>query len=197
MPASFIDSPRTRRRYSPSAPPATVGVSYTLGLIANGGGAPTWAITAGALPPGLTLNATTGVISGTPTTTGSYTFEVEVADALYPDNVARATEALVVKSLSLVILTQSIPDAKRTYYYETTLQASGGTGAITWRLAAGSLPYGMTLSSTGTISGKSGYTGCWTFTAEARDSGTPVLTAQRQYTLVVRTALGWKPPCAQ
>jgi hypothetical protein len=49
----------------------------------------------------------------------------------------------------------------------------------------------MTLSTSGTISGKSGYIGYWTFTVEVRDGANA--TATRQYTLMVRTKDGWKP----
>jgi hypothetical protein len=52
----------------------------------------------------------------------------------------------------------------------------------------------MTLDPNGTISGKRGYTGYWTFTVEVRDSATPSAVATRQYTLMVRTKDGRKPP---
>ncbi len=51
---------------------ATAGVAYNYTFVASGTPAPTYAVTAGTLPPGLTLNATTGVLSGTPTTPGVY-----------------------------------------------------------------------------------------------------------------------------
>lgn len=64
-------------------PPAgSVGVAYTHTFPAGGGFTPyTFSISAGALPPGLSLNASTGVVSGTPTTSGIYFFTVMVTDA--------------------------------------------------------------------------------------------------------------------
>jgi hypothetical protein len=118
---------------------------------------------------------------------------VEAADAVYPNNLDQAAESIIVTAPSITIVTTTIPDAKRTFPYTATLDASGGTGIYTWRITTGSLPVGMTLSTAGVISGKSGYTGCWTFGVEVKDTANA--SATRQYTLMVRTKDGWKPNC--
>jgi Putative Ig domain/Secretion system C-terminal sorting domain len=60
----------------------TAGTAYSNTLTQTGAlGAPSYAITAGALPPGLTLGAASGTISGTPTATGTFNFTVTVSDA--------------------------------------------------------------------------------------------------------------------
>ncbi len=65
-----------------SLPQATKGLPYSATLVATGGqGAYTWSISGGSLPPGLTLNSSSGVISGTPNTAGVYAFTAHVADS--------------------------------------------------------------------------------------------------------------------
>lgn len=73
----------------------TVGTAYSQALVASGGTAPyTWSITSGSLPGGLSLNASSGAITGTPTAAGTSSFTVRVTDS------ASATAS---KSLSIVI----------------------------------------------------------------------------------------------
>ena len=68
---------------SGSLPEGAVGTPYSYGFTAANGTPPyTWAVSGGSLPPGLSLNASTGVLSGIPTTGGSYAFTVLVGDAL-------------------------------------------------------------------------------------------------------------------
>jgi subtilisin-like proprotein convertase family protein len=68
---------------SPSTlPDGAVNTSYNQSVVASGGTGPyTYAVTSGSLPDGLTLNTTTGAISGTPTTEGSSTFTITATDA--------------------------------------------------------------------------------------------------------------------
>ncbi|HEV2245377.1 MAG TPA: Ig domain-containing protein, partial [Terriglobia bacterium] len=68
----------------------TQNTAYSATLAATGGTTPyTWSITAGSLPAGLTLNTSTGAITGTPTGTGTSNFTVQVTDA----NSQTATQA--------------------------------------------------------------------------------------------------------
>jgi phosphatidylinositol-3-phosphatase len=67
---------------TPGLPTGTTGSPYTGAVGASGGVTPyTWAITGGSLPSGLTLNASTGAIAGTPTGSGTFDFTAQVTDA--------------------------------------------------------------------------------------------------------------------
>ena len=69
----------------PRLPNGVVNVAYTATLTASGGTSPyTWSIAGGSLPSGLTLNAGSGAITGTPTATGTFSFTVQVRDAAIP-----------------------------------------------------------------------------------------------------------------
>ena len=129
----------------------TVGVAYSQTLTANGGTTPyTWTIASGSLPAGLTLSAS-GVISGTPTTAGgptSVTFKVTDASSL------TATQSLSITVITPPsITTNSLPSWTVGVAYSQTLAATGGTAPYTWTITSGTLPVGLSLSSSGVISG--------------------------------------------
>ncbi len=63
-------------------PDGILGEAYSAGLAVSGGTGPyTWAIVAGSLPFGLSLDTSTGIVSGIPTLVGVYDFTVQVTDA--------------------------------------------------------------------------------------------------------------------
>lgn len=63
-------------------PSGILGFPYTHSFGLTGGTAPfTWSVSAGTLPPGLSLNPSLGIVSGLPTQTGTFTFTIEVTDA--------------------------------------------------------------------------------------------------------------------
>jgi hypothetical protein len=65
-----------------SLPYGAVGVPYSQQIVATGGVQPyTWSVSSGTLPTGVTLKTTTGVLSGTPTKGGTYSFTIMVRDA--------------------------------------------------------------------------------------------------------------------
>lgn len=86
-----------------SLPSTTVGSNYGSRVSVTGGALPyTWQVVDSTLPPGLKLNAKTGVISGAATTAGSYHFDVSVTDSSVPANrIERAFTLVVAASLTI------------------------------------------------------------------------------------------------
>jgi hypothetical protein len=167
----------------------TAGVAYSATLAATGGVTPyVWSIVSGSLPAGLSLNASTGVISGTPTSAGTSSFTVQVTDAQNPaDSDTQALSLTINPPAPLNITTTSLPDARRNRSYSQTLQATGGVKPYTWSLAAGVLPPGLSLnSSTGVISGTPPTRGTWSFTVRVQDSQAPAASDTQALSLQVR-----------
>jgi len=140
-----------------SLPNGQVGVAYSTTLAASGGTTPYhWSITSGTLPSGISLNASTGAITGTPTATAtnsSLTFKV--TDSGSPAQTATRTLTITVTPAALAITTTSLPGGQVGVAYSTTLAATGGTTPYTWSITSGSLPAGLSLNaSTGAITGK-------------------------------------------
>jgi hypothetical protein len=167
----------------------TVGVAYSATLSVTGGTAPyTFSIYSGSLPPGLTLNTTTGVVSGTPTTTGTYTFVAKVKDSKgYTDTSATCT--LTVQAAPIDLQCGSCGQSNGTVgtAYSSTLKVVGGTAGFTFSVYSGSLPGGLTLNaSTGVISGTPTTAGTFAVTFKVVDS--KGLTDTVTCTIVIGTA---------
>jgi hypothetical protein len=155
-----------------SLPNGTVGTAYSQTLTASGGVTPyTWTLTAGALPAGLTLSSS-GTISGTPTAAGKANFSVKVTDSSTP-TAQSVSQPFSITITGLTITTRNLPNGVAGTAYSQTLTASGGITPLTWTLTAGALPAGLTLSSSGTISGTPTAAGKASFTVKVTDSSTP------------------------
>jgi hypothetical protein len=156
-------------------PGGMVGLAYSTTIAATGGLSPyNFTVTAGALPAGLTLASTTGILSGTPTTAGSSTFTVQVVDAETPTVTATQAYTLVIVP-TLTITTSTLPAANIGVNYSTTIVATGGVSPYTFAVTTGALPSGLTLSSTGVISGTPTSAGSFSFTITVTDSGSNIV----------------------
>jgi hypothetical protein len=171
-------------------PDAFVGMPYqTVQLRAARGRPPySWTIAAGMLAPGMTLSST-GAISGTPSMAGNFDFNVQVTDTSTPTpQAAQASLRLTVLppgTQVLAITPTRLRPAFLNQRYGAQLDATGGTMPYAWGLVSGMMPPGLTLSSTGAISGTPTSTGAYPFTVRVADSGTPQQTAQGRAAMVV------------
>jgi subtilisin family serine protease len=156
-----------------SLPGGTVGSSYSQTVAGTGGKAPySWTVTTGSLPPGLTLDAGTGDVTGTPTTAGSFPFTVQATDSASQARTASQALSIDVVGRPPSVTTTSLPDATNSKAYSQTLGATDGAPPYTWSLGSGSLPPGLALDpSTGEIAGTPAATpGSFSFTVRVTDS---------------------------
>ena len=136
-----------------SCPAATgiVNLPYSSTATATGGQTPyTWSFASGAFPPGLTLNALSGAVAGTPSSSGTFSVTLVVTDK------STATAQLACGftiAPALSITTQTVSDASQSAPYTQTLIAAGGKPPYTWTLVSGVPPAGIVLSPSGTLSG--------------------------------------------
>jgi sugar lactone lactonase YvrE len=183
----LVNQPFTLSITTTTLPSGQVGTPYTANLVAVGGSKPyTWSQTGGAALStyGLSLNAATGAISGTPTATGSaapITFKVTDSGTPTPQT-QTVNLTLTIQPAPLSISTTSLPSGQEGTAYSTTLAATGGTTPYTWSQTGGTAlsTYGLSLNAaTGVISGTPEETASATpLTFQVTDSNTP--TPQQQ-----------------
>jgi hypothetical protein len=186
-------SPSSLRFSTSSLQAGQVGAAYSHMIQATGGTTPYhWSISSGTLPAGLTLSATTGTISGTPTTSGSFAFTAKVTDSTSP-TAQTATKSLTITVASgaspVEITTSSLPSGQVAVAYSTTLAAIDGISPYKWSITSGALPAGLTLTAgTGAISGSPTTSGTFSFTVHVADSASSPTSASRTLNIAVAAA---------
>lgn len=140
--------------------------AYSDSVWADGYPAATYSISSGSLPSGITLNSTTGLVSGLTTSSGAYSFTIKAENAIGSITQSFSGTVQTPPSWSdetLGIITQGVS-------YSDGVSATG-TATITYSVYSGSLPTGLSLnSSTGAITGTTGATGSYSFTIRATNT---------------------------
>lgn len=218
--ALVLSSPAWALRFTDESyftPIGTVGSPYSFTFAGAGGCGPAlpyqFSVISGSLPPGLTL-ASSGLVSGTPTQAGSWSFWVNLSDQNPPSaDWCRPSQAqreftitingpggatptptpTPAPAPTLSITTASLPVASVGSPYAQTFTASGAANK-SWTIAAGSLPSGLSLASNGVLSGTPLTAGTASFTVKVSAAGAA---SQKQFTLQVDSALRIGAPASQ
>jgi hypothetical protein len=153
-----------------AVPPATAGSAYAFTFAASGGRPPYQWQASGSLPGSFTLNASSGVLSGTPDRRGTFNITVQVADSA--GATATANFALTVNVPPLAITTDSpLFNGITGNFYSQVFQASGGTPPYTWSIISGQAPAGLAFDAgAGALSGTPSAPGTYSLTVRVADS---------------------------
>jgi hypothetical protein len=149
-------------------PGAVVGASYHQALAANGGTVPyTWSLSAGALPAGLSLNASTGTITGVPGSAGLSGFTVTVSDR---DGESDAATFSIEVLAGVTTMSAEIPPAATAGQgFALSATVSGGlvtpTGTVTFSDGHGVLCTATLANGGGSCQGQEALAGTYTVTA--------------------------------
>ncbi len=140
-------------------------------MIANVADPKSWSIVAGALPPGLSLGTSNGVIAGTPTLAGSYVFTVRAAIA----DGRSDTKTLAIEVRERLAIAGSgdletrLVRTEVGVAFDASLAATGGFGTYEWSVE-GDLPPGLNFDEDGAVSGRPEEAGSFRFSVTVSDS---------------------------
>ncbi|MFN7972941.1 MAG: putative Ig domain-containing protein [Acidobacteriota bacterium] len=152
-------------------PAGRASASYSASMSASFGVAPyQFALSGGALPPGLSLSSS-GIVSGIPAAAGTFTFTVGATDAVGCAGSQNETIVVGPAGCSIVVAPGRLPRPAVGIPYQATLSASGGAPPYQFAIGAGTLPGGLTLSAGGVISGTTSSRGHHPLAIQVTDAG--------------------------
>jgi hypothetical protein len=168
---------------NPATTTGTAGTAFSQTFTQSGSiGGSTFSINSGSLPAGLTLSAA-GVLSGTPTQTGSFLITVKVTDGNGCTGIG-ATYTLVIGCQTITVTNPATTTGTAGTAFSQTFTQSGSIGGSTFSINSGSLPSGLTLSAAGVLSGTPTQTGSFPITVKVTD-GNGCTGIGATYTLVI------------
>ncbi len=174
-----------------SLPLAFLGLAFNQQLTQTGGtGAPTWSVPTGSLPNGVSLNPATGLLSGTPTASGTFNFTARMTDANGCSGESAYT--LTVSACPVITISpNTLPGGLVGAAYSQTLTANGGTPGYTFTLDGGTLPTGLSLAASGLLSGAPTAAGAFSFTVKVTDQAGCLAT--KSYAITVCATININP----
>ena len=144
----------------------------------------TYTVSSGSIPTGLTLNANTGVLSGTATSYSTYPFTIKATDQNSNDTGYQSYSVLITGTL--VLNPPRLSAGIQGSAYSQIITTSGGTGPYTYSILSGTLPNGLSLNNTtGEISGTPTTATTYSFTILATDSETTTNSGSQAYSIQI------------
>ena len=163
-------------------PNGTAGAVYGQNLTQTGGsGALTFSVSAGALPGGLSLNSTSGLLSGAPTGPGPFNFTVRATDV--NNCFGERAYAITIFCQAITIIPATLPNGTTGVAYTQTFTQSGALGTVNF-LLTGTLPNGLSFNAgTATLAGTPTQAGSFPITVTATEANS--CAGLSIYTLVI------------
>lgn len=175
-------------------PGPIIGSAFSFNMTITGGVAPYTVTTSGGngLPPGLSMNASTGAITGTPTAPGgSYAWNVSVTDSASNNRVSVNINTTVYSAMVANPASSALTARPEGTAFSQILTTSGGSGGYTYAVVSNSLPPGVVLDPNGTISGTPSGQANYGFMVRRTDNVGHILDT---YYIITVTAAAVVPP---